>query len=334
LGVVSVPGGNYKISSGYTDGKFKGVVGGATWQGYGEVRSLSRTVTRLLPAADRDTVFMVGRALVVGGSGYSGAACKIKDIKIYGISGTDSASIGLFMNDADVTIENVNISNITNSDTGRGIAYPVGNSSRFINVETYFCDIGFQGADIFENLGIAETLQGLYFENCRFLYSKIQNVNLMEAYATVFNTCSFEEQWQYPVHQLLGGDLINVSGSKWYLLGADLEYPHTTVEPTWVAFNTTQGTEVASSLLVNSEGEYYWTTSGADSLFVYTADTSTIEYGGNRQTKRPFRDVTFRHITLEYCTETTFINPYVEMGEDISEVFMQIDTSRAIGSTY
>jgi len=71
---------------------------------------------------------------------------------------------------------------------------------------------------------------------------------------------------------LKGGSLVNVSGDKWYILGYS-------TAPLIAVFRDTLGVKAATSAAVDAEKEWFWTTAGDDTLFIYSTDTTDIEYG-------------------------------------------------------
>jgi len=65
---------------------------------------------------------------------------------------------------------------------------------------------------------------------------------------------------------------VNVSGDKWYSLNTSA------AAVDYVTFRDTIGTDTTASVYVNAEKEWFWTTAGDDTLFIYSADTTNIYY--------------------------------------------------------
>ena len=91
----------------------------------------------------------------------------------------------------------------------------------------------------------------------------------------------------------------NVSGNKWYALGIS-------TAPKIVMFRDTLGIDTTSSPVVDEEKEWFWTTAGDDTLFVYSADTTNIEYGQRDYGFRIWQKnyITVNGITTQYANNT------------------------------
>lgn len=119
-----------------------------------------------------------------------------------------------------------------------------------------------------------------------------------------------------------GGDIgdgwTNVSGDKWYFTGLS-------TNPNTVVFRDTMGTQVWTSASVDTEKEWFWTTSGDDTLFIYSSDTTNIEYGARSNC---VNITNYDYIILDNLTLQTARFANIQIGGTSDHITVQSCTSR------
>ena len=179
-----VPGGKYKISGGFDAGKFY-VYGGIEMQGVMFGRGLNRQQSYLFPANDGDSILVISHST---GAGISGVGVTISHIQIEGITlSGDSAEVGFDCSGGqEILVEDMVIRNLTRADTAWGIVIRDRLTMQFNRVMVERADI---------NLYINST-NGIYFNDCRFMRTKLIGTWLVETVVTNFFNCDWETNSQ------------------------------------------------------------------------------------------------------------------------------------------
>jgi len=315
---IFIPEGDYKISSGVASGKFY-LSGGKVMTGENRYRTESaRQTSNLFPAADGDTVLMISTTATPGHS-KDGSGSIIEHLGLNGVtSNGDSAKVGFVsVGSQELLINDLRFRNFTRADTATAIVLRGNDIVSFENVINQYNDIDLDISWNKYGVSGADSPNGISFTNCRFLDSKLIGTKIDGIMIASFDKCDWEANWgDYTLYSTTDGvALVNVSGNTWYLTGYD-------VLPSRVAFNDVVGTKVVSSALVDSEGEWFWTTSGDDTLFFNTADTTTIAYGSNRNLQRPHENAPYRALVIGYGQQIHIRDPYFESGHGVGARFL------------